>query len=183
MNAKVIGDHFGLDGKTALITGASGGIGRELAVGLAAAGARIGITGRSSEQLHQTRLAIESVGGRADILMADLDALQSCSRLIDDAKKAMGRIDILVNCAGMNRRKPIEQVTGDDFETIVNVNLRPVFFLSQAVHPIMREQGGGKIIHVASLTSSMALDGTAVYGLTKGASWQLARTQAVEWTR
>jgi len=174
---------FSLEGKTALVTGASGGIGRVLAVGLAAAGATVGVHGRSPEQLADTRRAAESVGGRAVVLPAELSSLAACRELIDNAVAATGRLDVLVNCAGVNRRKAIEQVSEDEFETIVNVNLRAVFFLSQAAHRIMRAQGGGKIIHVASLTSSMGLASTSVYGVTKAALAQLAKTQAVEWAR
>ena len=176
-------EMFGLEGRAALVTGASGGIGRELALGLAAAGAVVGISGHSREQLEQTRLAIEAAGGRAVSLPAELGGVQSCLKLVSGAKAALGRLDVLVNCAGMNRRKAIEQVTEEDFETIVNVNVRAVYFLSQAAHAIMREQGGGKIIHVASLTSSIALGNTSVYGLAKAALAQLAKTQAVEWAK
>jgi gluconate 5-dehydrogenase len=179
----VIRRLFSLEAKVALVTGASGGIGRELAIGLAGAGAVIALNGRSREQLDETRRQIEAGGGRCIMLPAELADLAACRALVEDAARALGRLDILVNCAGMNRRRPIEQVTEDDFETIVNVNLRSLYFLSQHVHPIMRRQGGGKIIHVASLTSSMALGCTSVYGLTKAAVAQLARTQAVEWAR
>ena len=174
---------FSLAGKTALVTGASGGIGRALAAGLAGAGATVALHGRSEEQLAQARRDIESAGGRAMAITADLNDPAACDRLIADAQRALGRLDVLVNCAGMNRRKPIEQVPADDFDTIVNVNLRSVYFLSQAAHPIMRRQGGGKVVHVASLTSSIALAGTSVYGVTKAALAQLAKTQAVEWAK
>ena len=174
---------FGLAGKTALVTGASGGIGRALAAGLAGAGAVVAIHGRSETQLAETKSQIESEGSRAVAFTADLAVAGEPERLISEVHAALGRLDVLVNCAGMNRRKPIEAVPPEDFETIVNVNLRSVFFLSRAAHPIMRAQGGGKIIHVASLTSSIALAGTSVYGMTKAALAQLAKTQAVEWAK
>jgi NAD(P)-dependent dehydrogenase (short-subunit alcohol dehydrogenase family) len=172
---------FSLRGKTALVTGASGGIGRVLALGLAGAGASVGIHGRSQEQLEKTRQLIEGEGGNAVLLPAELASVDACRKLIADSTAALGRLDVLVNCAGINRRRPIEQVTEEDFQTIVDVNLRAIYFLSQAAHPIMRKQGGGKIIHVASLTSSMALATSSVYGVTKAAVAQLAKTQAVEW--
>ncbi len=175
--------YFSLEGKSALVTGASGGIGRALAAGLAGAGAAVAIHGRSLEQLAETRCLIESGGGQAVAITAELNNLAECNRLIADAHAAFGHLDILVNCAGMNRRKPIVAVTEDDFDAILNVNLRSIYFLSQAVHPMMKARGGGKIIHIASLTSSMALGGTSVYGLTKAALAQLAKTQAVEWAQ
>ena len=172
---------FSLKGKAALVTGASGGIGRALALGLAAAGARVGVHGRSQAELDETRSQIEAAGGSAVLLQADLADHEQCQKLIADARAALGRLDVLVNCAGMNRRKPIESVTEDDYDTIMAVNLRSIYFMSQAAMPIMREQGGGRIIHVASLTSSMGLGSVSVYGMTKAALTQLTKTQAVEW--
>jgi NAD(P)-dependent dehydrogenase (short-subunit alcohol dehydrogenase family) len=174
---------FSLNGKTALVTGSSGGIGRALAVGLAGAGAVVGLHGRSAEQLEITRQLIEANGGQAVLLPADLKTVAACRKLIADSVTSLGRLDVLVNCAGINQRNPIEQVTEEDFATILDVNLRAVYFLSQAVHPIMRKQGGGKIIHVASLASFMGLATSGVYGITKAALAQLAKTQAVEWAR
>jgi len=175
---------FGLHGRSALVTGASGGIGRAIAVGLAAAGATVGLHGRRQEQLRETQLRVESVGGKSVLLPAELDDDQACRRLIDEAYAAFGnRLDILVNNAGMNRRKPVAQVPPEDLTAIVNVNLRAPYVLSQAAHPLMRRQGGGKVIHVASLTTFIGLGGTSVYGMTKAAIAQLAKTQAVEWAK
>lgn len=172
---------FGLKGKTALVTGASGGIGAALAEGLAAAGASVAVNGRKREELEHTRNQIAESGGEAIVLAADLGTNDACRQLIADAHAQLGRLDILVNCAGMNRRKPIAQVTEDDFDTITQVNLRSIFFLCQAAHPIMQKQGGGKIVNVGSLTSSAALATTSVYGATKAAVAQMTKTMAVEW--
>lgn len=172
---------FSLKGKIALVTGASGGIGRELAVGLAGAGASVALNGRDMADLDATRDAIAGSGGNARVLPADLADMAACRRLIADTVAAFGRLDILVNCAGMNRRKPIVDVTEEDFDIITAVNIKSLFFLSQAAHPIMKRHGGGKIIHIASLTSFSALGTTSVYGLTKAAVAQLTKTQAVEW--
>lgn len=174
-------DLFSLKGKTALVTGASGGIGRELAIGLAGAGAAVAVHGRDGEEMRRTQAAIESAGGRAITLAADLRDLDACRQLVADAAQELGRLDILINCAGMNRRKPIAKVTEDDFDTIIDVNLKSLFFLSQAAHAVMKEQGGGKIVQVASLTSFIGLGTTSVYGATKAAVAQLVKTQAVEW--
>ena len=182
MNDSVL-KYFTLEGRSALVTGASGGIGRALAVGLAGAGAAVAVHGRSVGQLEETSRLIEAQGGRAVALTAELNDHNQCNRLIGEAHRALGHLDILVNCAGMNRRKLITAVSEDDFDTIVNVNLRSLYFLSQAAHPIMKAHGRGKIIHIASLTSAIALGGTSVYGLTKAAVSQLAKTQAVEWAK
>lgn len=170
---------FSLQGKTALIAG--GGIGGVLAAALAEAGAVVGIHDIAAERLAETQRAVEAVGGQAIPLDADLQEVATCRDLIADAHNALGRLDILVNCAGMNRRKPIAAVTQDDFDTIVAVNLRSIYFLCQAAHPIMRAQGGGKIIQIGSINIFYGLDTVSVYGLAKAALAQLTRVMAVEW--
>lgn len=172
---------FSLHGKTALITGASGGIGCALAAGFAEAGAVVGLNGTNGEKLEVARQAVDAVSGRAVILRQDIQTVSACRELIARARAEMGRLDILVNCAGINRRKPIREVTEDDFDAITNVNLKALFFLSQAAAAIMGEQGGGKIINIGSITSTDGLGGVSVYGATKSAVAQLTRTMALEW--
>jgi NAD(P)-dependent dehydrogenase (short-subunit alcohol dehydrogenase family) len=172
---------FSLKGKTVLLTGASGGIGQVLAVALAEAGAAVGVHGRDRERVSETCTMIEQVGGWATPLIADLAEVEDCRKLVAEAHSALGRLDILINCAATNRRKPITEVTQDDFDTIVAVNLRSVYFLSQAVHSLMRAQGGGKIIHIGSINIFYGLDTVSVYGLTKGGIAQLTKVMAVEW--
>jgi len=172
---------FSLDGKSALVTGSSSGIGQELAVALAEAGAVVGVNGRNQERVENTCSMIEEIGGKAVALITDLQDVEDCRKLIAEANIALGRLDILINCAATNRRKPITDVTQDDFDTIVAVNLRSIYFLSQAVYPIMRSQGGGKIIHIGSINNYYGLDTVSVYGLTKGGLTQLTKVMAVEW--
>lgn len=172
---------FSLTDKTALITGATGGIGEALAVGFAQAGATVGINSRSPEKVAATCQAIEAAGGKAVPLPADITTVDACRQLMAAAHTALGRVDILVNCAGMNRRKPITAVTEDDWETIMAVNLRSTYFLCQAAHPIMQAQGGGKIINIGSLNTAYGLDGVSVYGATKAGMGQMTRVMAVEW--
>lgn len=174
---------FSLEGKTALVTGAAGGIGRVLAVALADVGAVVGLHDLTLAQLEEPKHLVEKVGGQAVILAADLGDVEACRRLIDDAHKALGRLDVLINCAGMNRRKPIDDVTQDDFDTIVAVNLRSIYFLSQAAHPIMQAHGGGKIINIGSITVHIGLGTVSVYGLTKGAVAHATKVMAVEWAK
>lgn len=174
---------FSLDGKVVLLTGASGGIGRVLAVALAEAGAAVGVHGRNETRVKETCVQIEALGAWAAPLLADLDGVEDCRKLIHETQQALGRLDILINCAATNRRKPIAEVTQDDFDTIVAVNLRSIYFLSQAAQPIMKAQGGGKIIHIGSINIFYALDTVSVYGLTKGGLAQLTKVMAVEWAR
>jgi NAD(P)-dependent dehydrogenase (short-subunit alcohol dehydrogenase family) len=174
---------FSLEGKAALVTGASGGIGGEVAVGLAEAGALVGLSGTNREKLEETLAKVEQAGGRGVVLPADLGTVESCRTLIADAQRQLGRLDVLVNNAGMNRRKPILDFTQDDYETIMNVNLRSIFFLSQSAHPVMKSQGGGKIINVGSMTSLVGIGNVAVYGMTKAAVGQLTKSMAIEWAK
>ena len=172
---------FSLKGKAALVTGASGGLGRAMAVALAGAGAQIGIHGTNPERLEQTRQAVEQVGGTGVVLPTSLDDAAQCQKLAADAQSVLGRIDVLLNCAGTNRRKLIDTVTQEEFDWIIGVNLRSAFFLSQAVHPMMREQGGGKIINIGSMTSLLGFANLSVYGMTKSALAQATKTMAIEW--
>jgi 2-deoxy-D-gluconate 3-dehydrogenase len=174
---------FSLEGKTALITGAGGGIGRVLAVALAEAGAMVGLHDLSEDSLVETQRLVNAVGGRAVTLTADLNDIEACRNLIAEAQAAMGRLDILINCAAMNRRKPIIEVTEDDFDKIVAVNLCGLYFLCQAAQPVMRAQGGGKIINIGSLNIFFGLEGVSVYGLSKAAVAQVTRVMAVEWAK
>jgi NAD(P)-dependent dehydrogenase (short-subunit alcohol dehydrogenase family) len=172
---------FSLAGKAALVTGGSGGIGRTLAVALAEAGAAVAVHGRKSEEIDKTCELVKAAGVQAVALEADVADTAACRRLIADAHRQLGRLDILVNCAATNRRKRIAEVTDEDYDSIMDVNLRSVFVLSQAAHPIMREQGGGKIIHIGSINIYYGLDTVSVYGASKGGVGQLTKVMAVEW--
>jgi len=172
---------FSLQHKTALITGATGGIGEALAIGFAQAGATVGINSRSPAKVAATCQAVAAAGGQAVPLPADITSVDASRQLMADAHAALGSIDILVNCAGMNRRKPVIEVTEEDWETIVAVNLRSAYFLCQAVHPIMQAQGGGKIINIGSMNTTYGLDTISVYGATKAGLAQVTRVMAVEW--
>lgn len=181
MDAHALLRLFSLEGRAALITGASGDIGAALAGGLAAAGARVALSGRAPAQLERVRAAIEAAGGAAEVFPADLADRAAPGALAEAVAERLGRIDVLVNCAGMNRRQPIGAVTDENYDAIMDVNLRAAFFLSQAVQPHMARQGGGKIINIGSLTVAVGLAEVSVYGMTKSALAQLTRTMAVEW--
>ena len=172
---------FSLNGKTALVTGGSGGIGRALAVALGGAGAAVGIHGRDEADLAETRKQVEAAGGRAVVLKADIADVAACQRLIDDTRRQLGQLDILVNCAGINIRNTLADVTQQEFDSILAVNLRSLLFLCQAAYPVMKSQGGGKIVNIGSITTSVALGGIGIYGMTKAAVGHLTKTLAIEW--
>jgi len=174
---------FSLEGKAVLLTGAGGGIGRELARALADAGASVAIHARSLERLKPIKEEIEQAGGRAVALAAELGSLEEARRLVAEANAAFGRLDILINCAATNIREPIDEVSELDWDSIMSVNLKSLYFLSQEAHRLMKERKEGKIIHIGSINSSFALGGVSVYGAAKGAVVQLTKVMAVEWAK
>lgn len=171
---------FSLEGKVVLITGASGGIGRALAVGLAEAGATIAVHGRKVEEIEETCRLVEALGVRALPVAAELANVENARSVIATTVGELERLDVLINCAAMNRRKRIVEVSEDDYDTIMTVNLKSVYFLSQAAHPHLSRHGG-KVIHIGSINAYYGLDTVSVYGASKGAVNQLTKVMAVEW--
>lgn len=171
---------FSLESKVALVTGAGRGIGRAIAEGLAAAGAKVVCAARTRSQLDEVVAAIESHGGHAMACEMDMKDLPSIQAGVDATLAAYGQIDILVNNAGMNIREPFTEVSEEHYDEIVAVNQKGLFFLSQAVAKHMIPRKSGKIIHVGSLNSGISLSQVSVYTATKGAVDQLAKAHAVE---
>ena len=171
-----------LSGKVALITGASRGIGRAVAVRLASEGAAIYLAADATEaQLEEAATACGKAGAPAAAWgIHDLERDGEAESMVAAAHGRMGRIDILVNNAGIRARKPFGEFTHEDFDRLVAVNLRSPFFSSQAVVPIMRAQGGGHIIHMASQLGIVGTRYAAVYSLTKAGLIQLTRSMALE---
>jgi NAD(P)-dependent dehydrogenase (short-subunit alcohol dehydrogenase family) len=168
--------------KVALVTGASRGIGRETAVGLAAKGFSLSLAADGTEaELENVAASCRAAGApevRWDVV--DLGVSGQAEAMVAAALAALGRVDVLVNNAGIRCRKPFGGFTRRDFATVVEVNLAAAFFASQAVLPAMRAQGGGRIIHVASQHGSVASEDNALYGTTKAALIHLARNMAYE---
>lgn len=174
---------FGLADRVALVTGASSGIGRAIAEALADAGARIVLVARRAAELESTREAIVVRGGQAVALpcdLADRDALEACAAA---APAAFGAPEIVVNAAGVNVRKPMLEVTRDDWERTLTINLEAPFFLAQRLVPAMIVRGWGRIINIASLQSVRAFANGGPYGASKGGVIQLTRAQAQAWSR
>ncbi len=171
-----------LNGKVALVTGASRGIGRAIALRLAAEGAAIYLAADSTEaELEDTAGACCSAGApQAQWGLHDLSQPDAAEAMIATAHGRMGRIDILVNNAGIRARKAFGTFTHDEFDRLVAINLRAPFFASQAVLPIMRAQGGGHVVHIASQLGIVASKFGAIYSLTKAGLIQLTRSMALE---
>lgn len=174
-------EMFSLAGKSVLLTGAGGAIGSVLARSLAACGAIVGLQDIAEAKVTDVAAEIKAAGGTAYTFEADLSSTDACASLIAEASAAMGAINVLVNCAGINRRKPIDDVTPEDFDAIVAVNMRAVFFLSQAVHPVMKAQGGGAIVNISSLSARYSFNTISVYAATKAAVTSMTRSFAREW--
>jgi NAD(P)-dependent dehydrogenase (short-subunit alcohol dehydrogenase family) len=171
-----------LNGKVALVTGASRGIGQAVALRLAAEGAAIYLAADGTEsQLGEAAAACRKAGAPdAAWGVHDLARQGEAESMVAAAHRRMGRIDILVNNAGIRARKPFGDFSHEDFDRVVAVNLRAPFFASQAVVPIMRAQGGGHIVHMASQLGIVGTRYAAVYSLTKAGLIQLTRSMAFE---
>ena len=173
---------FSLAGRVALVTGASSGIGRALAEALAEAGARIVLVARRAPALATTRNAIAAAGGEASMLpcnLEDRDAIDACAAA---APGVFGPPDIVVNAAGVNIRKPMLELTRDDWDHTLRLNLEAPFFLTQRLVPAMIARGFGRIINIASLQSVRAFANSGAYGASKGGVMQLTRAQAEAWS-
>ena len=171
-----------LEGKCAVITGASRGIGKAIALRLAADGASIYLAADGTEpELVAAQSACRAAGAPCAFRgMHDLALPGAAEAMVSAAHARLGRIDILVNNAGIRVRKAFGDFTPEEFDRVVAVNLRAPFFASQAVVPIMRAQGGGRIVHIASQLGIVASRFGAVYSLTKAGLIQLTRSMALE---
>jgi 3-oxoacyl-[acyl-carrier protein] reductase len=174
-----------LNGKAALVTGASRGIGKAVALRLASDGAAIYLAADGTEtELKAVERACRMAGAPdAACGVHDLARAGEAGDMVAAAHQRMGRIDILVNNAGIRVRKPFGAFSHEEYDRVMAVNLRAPFFASQAVVPIMRAQGGGHVIHMASQLGIVAAPYGAVYGITKAALIQLTRNMALELSR
>ncbi|TYR76520.1 glucose 1-dehydrogenase [Rossellomorea vietnamensis] len=172
---------FELKGKTAVVTGAGRGIGRAIAIGMAEAGADVAILSRTEEDLKETASHIERTGRKAYIMTTDVTVREEVEKAISSVKEQAGSIDILVNNAGMNIRSKALDVTDDEWQKIMDTNLKSAFMMSQEAGKIMREQNSGKIITIASVAGHVALRTGVVYAATKAALIQMTKVLALEW--
>jgi 2-dehydro-3-deoxy-D-gluconate 5-dehydrogenase len=175
-------DAFRLDGKVAIVTGASSGLGVAFAQALAEAGADVALGARRAERLEDTKKLVEAAGRRAVAVATDVADPDHCNALVDAAIAEFGRVDILVNNAGTIRRAAALDVTEADWDAVLDVNLKSVFFLSQGfARRMVADEGGGKIIHVASMMSFQGGIRIASYTAAKSGLAGLTRLMANEW--
>ncbi|MBX6315105.1 MAG: glucose 1-dehydrogenase [Isosphaeraceae bacterium] len=173
---------FELTGKVAIVTGGNGGIGLGIARALAQAGARVAIVGRNAEKTAAAaRTLADETGVEMLPLSADVSQEDQCARIASEVKARFGRIDILFNNAGINIRKPPHELTLDEWNEVLAVNLTSAFLLSKAVYPALKEAGGGKIINIGSMTSIFGSGFAPAYATSKGGIVQLTKSQALAW--
>ena len=176
-------DAFNLEGKVALVTGASGAIGRDISIALAQAGADIIASGRDKNRLKKTADLVTEHDRESCILPADLSDPQDVQNLAQDSLKAFGHVDIIVNNAATNVFNKAELFSENDFDTIINTNVKGAFFLSQCLLKQMKSADGGSIIFITSQLGQTAMNFACLYGATKAALMQITRSLAFEWAK
>jgi NAD(P)-dependent dehydrogenase (short-subunit alcohol dehydrogenase family) len=175
---------FSLKGKVAVVTGAGGGLGAWLSAGLAAAGADLLLTDHPRSPTEETASVIRQQGVRVHQYECDLLDEDAAARIVAAAVKEFGRVDVLVNNAGTNRREPIFEVTRKTWDLISTVDLRLPYELSRETAKVMADRNsGGAIVHIGSLNNAIGLEGVSVYGAHKAALCQVAKSMAIEWAR
>lgn len=173
---------FSLNGRVALVTGASKGIGRDIAVAMSAAGAVVAVAARSEESLHDLVSEIEGAGGTALAVPMDVTDLSQMREAIDGVDARLGSLDILVNNAGLGANHPAEDVSEEDWDEMMDVNLKGLFFCAQAAGRIMLRQGRGRIINMSSQAGVVGIRDHAVYSASKGGVNMLTKVLALEWS-
>ena len=170
-----------LDGQVALVTGGSRGLGLGMALALAHQGADLALAARSRDELDAAAAVIRQLGRRAVVVPVDLAVHGVADRVVARAVDALGRLDVLVNAAGLNIRKPADSFTAEDLRAVLHVNLEAAFLLSQAAGRIMRPQRHGRIICVGSVAAEVAVPRVAAYAMSKGGLRQMVKSLALEW--
>lgn len=171
-----------LTGKTALVTGASRGIGRAIAVGFAQAGADLVLTARSLEALEETRADAEAYGRKAVVVPADVTDRDAVRAMVDDAVAALGHVDIVVNNAGgTSFMVPFTDLRFEGWEKVFRLNTTSVVHVLQAIGPHLLENGGGSVVNVASVAALAGTPALTPYGASKAALHSLTKSLAMEW--
>lgn len=176
-------DGFLLNEKNALVTGAGRGIGRALALALAEAGARISLVGRDAASAHTTLEMVREAGSDGIVVTADINTEEGVNTAIASTVAELGSLDILVNNAGDCIHKPALEVTRDDYDAVMGVNVEALFFLSQAAATVMAKQGKGTIINVGSISALIVNrpQFQPIYNASKAAVHHLTKSLAAEW--
>lgn len=172
---------FSLTNKTAIVTGGGRGLGRAIAIGLAQFGADVALVARTASELQATAREVETQGTRALVYPSDVSNKKDIERVVNDVVAQWGRVDILVNNAGVDAAKPALDYTEEDWDFVLDVNLKGYFLFAQAVARHMKETGGGAIINNSSICGDVAVKNIVAYNASKGGVNMLTRTLAIEW--
>ncbi|MFD6421239.1 SDR family NAD(P)-dependent oxidoreductase [Streptomyces sp. NPDC060198] len=174
---------FSLEGRTALVTGGSSGIGRAITEALARAGAEVTVVARREAELKSTVDELTEAGCRVGWVSADLATTDGVRRAADAVVARSGEPDIVVNCAGINLRPPMGELDEDVWDTTMSINLKAPYLLGERFGPGMAERGYGRLIHITSQQAHRAFVNSGAYGVSKGGLESLARSQAEAWSR
>ncbi|MFD4004709.1 SDR family NAD(P)-dependent oxidoreductase [Streptomyces rubiginosohelvolus] len=177
-----VSELFSLEGRVAVVTGGSSGIGRAITGALARAGASVVVVARREAELRETVDELTGEGCRAAWVSADLSTAEGVRVGAEEAAAAFGEPDILVNCAGINLRPPMTELGEDVWDTTMAVNLKAPFLLGQRFGPGMAVRGYGRIIHITSQQAHRAFVSSGAYGVSKGGLESLTRSQAEAWS-
>ena len=172
-----------LAGKVAVVTGASRGLGRAIAVAFAEAGAAVALAARSRPHLDESAHAVERAGGRALVMTTDVTRYADVEALMDRTVAELGRLDIVVNNSGIARVTPLAELSPEEWQAVLGVNLTGVFHGCRAAARHLIPQRSGKVINLASVLGAVGLPGYTAYAATKGGVMALTRTLGVEWAR
>lgn len=175
--------QLSLKNKKVLITGAAGGIGEAVVMLCGSAGATLYLNGTREEKLQHLSRRLDEQGVDHHCKALNLTEKGSAEKLVNACVKTLGGIDVLINCAGINRTQLAEDVTEENWDAVFDINLKALFLICQAVGRIMIEKGGGKIINISSQAGSVAIPYRAAYCSSKGGVDQLTRVLALEWSR
>lgn len=172
---------FDLSGRVALVTGAGRGLGRTMAIALAAAGADVAVTSRTASEIESLAEEIRGLGRRAVAIPCDVTDETHCQAAVARTTAVLGGLDVLVNNAGINTRKPVLELSHAEFARVLTTNLHGYFLMAQAAGRVLVDQRRGKVINISSIFGRVGMASQAAYASSKGAIEQLTRVLAIEW--